>query len=59
MLGFSDSQPGDWGPRRFRKDELQHCFADGWLIDSIEDTVLEITLGPEGARAWLAAFTRV
>ena len=59
LLCFSDKQPGDWGPRRVRLDELQHCFADGWRIDSIEDTVLEITLGPEGARAWLAAFIRV
>jgi SAM-dependent methyltransferase len=59
LLCFSDTQPGDWGPRRVREDELQHCFADGWRIDSIEDTVLEITLGPEGARAWLASFTRV
>ena len=59
LLCFSDKQPGDWGPRRVRKDELQHAFADGWRIDSIEDTVLEITLGPEGARAWLGAFTRV
>jgi SAM-dependent methyltransferase len=58
LLCFSDKQPGDWGPRRVRKDELQRCFADGWRIDSIDDTVLEITLDPEGARAWLAAFTR-
>ena len=59
LLCFSDKQPGDWGPRRIRQDELQRCFAVGWRIDSIEDTVLEITLGPEGARSWLAALTRV
>ena len=59
LLCFSDKQSGDWGPRRVRQDELRHSFAYGWRVDSIEDTVLEITLGPEGARAWLAAFTRV
>jgi hypothetical protein len=59
LLCFSDKQPGDWGPRRVRQDELENCFAVGWRIDSIEDTVLEITLDPEGARSWLAALTRV
>ena len=59
LLCFSDKQPGDWGPRRVRQDELEHSFAVGWRIDSIEDTVLEITLGPEGARSWLVALTRV
>jgi SAM-dependent methyltransferase len=58
MLCFSDKQPGDWGPRRVRQDELRHSFADGWRVDSIEETVLEITISPEGARAWLASFTR-
>ena len=59
LLCFSDKQPGDWGPRRVSPEELQASFAERWRIDSIEETVLEITLGPEGARAWLAAFTRV
>ena len=59
MLCFSDKQPGDWGPRRVRQDELRHSFADGWRVDSIDETVLEITISPEGARAWLASFTRV
>jgi len=59
LLCFSDKQPGDWGPRRIRQDELQHCFAVGWRIDSIEDTVLEVTFAPEGARSWFAALTRV
>ena len=58
MLCFSDKQPGDWGPRRVSQDELRHCFSDGWRIDVIEETVLEITLSPEGAHAWMAAFTR-
>jgi len=59
MLCFSDKQPGDWGPRRVRQDELRSSFADGWRVDSIEETVLEISVSPEGAQAWLASFTRV
>jgi len=59
LLCFSDKQPGDWGPRRIRQNEIQGCFAVGWRIDSIKDTVLEVTFAPEGARSWLAALTRV
>jgi SAM-dependent methyltransferase len=59
MLCFSDKQRGDWGPRRVGQDELRRSFADGWRVDSIEETVLELTINPEGAKAWLASFTRV
>jgi SAM-dependent methyltransferase len=59
VLCFSDKQPGDWGPRRIRQGELERCFAVGWRVDSIEDTVIDITLDPSGARSWLAALTRV
>lgn len=58
MLCFSDRQPGDWGPRRVRQDELRSSFAQGWRVDSIEETVLEITISPDGAQAWMASFTR-
>lgn len=58
VLCFSDKQSGDWGPRRVRQEELRDAFAEGWRVDFIEDAVLDITLGPEGALAWLAAFTR-
>jgi SAM-dependent methyltransferase len=58
MLCFSDQQPGDWGPRRVRKAEIESSFADGWRIESIEASRIEITIDPEGALAWLAAVTR-
>jgi SAM-dependent methyltransferase len=58
MLCFSDRQPGDWGPRRVTEAELRASFADGWRIDSIEPAILEITISPDGAQAWLASFTR-
>lgn len=59
MLCFSDRQPGDWGPRRITEAELRASFADGWHVESIEPDVLEITINPDGAQAWSAAFTRV
>jgi ubiquinone/menaquinone biosynthesis C-methylase UbiE len=59
MLCFSDRQPGNWGPRRVTQDEIRASFANGWVIDSIEPAVLEITIDPAGAQAWELAATRV
>jgi SAM-dependent methyltransferase len=58
LLCFSDRQPGDWGPRRIREDELRASFADGWRVDSIEPADLMVTLFPEPVHAWLATITR-
>jgi len=58
MLCFSDQQPGDWGPRRVSRTEIESSFAGGWRIHSIEQSTLEITIDPEGARAWLVSATR-
>ena len=59
MLCFSDLQPGDWGPRRVSRAEIESSFVDGWSIDLIEASGIEITIDPEGARAWLVAVTRL
>ena len=58
MLCFSDQQPGDWGPRRVSRAEIESCFAEGWHIDSIAPSKIEITIDPEGALAWLVSITR-
>jgi SAM-dependent methyltransferase len=58
LLCFSDAQPGDWGPRRIRQEEIRSSFSTGWRIDSIEPATLEITISDEGALAWLATITR-
>jgi SAM-dependent methyltransferase len=58
MLCFSDREPGDWGPRRVTREEIGSSFADGWRIDSIEESRIELTWNPEGAQAWLVAMTR-
>lgn len=56
LMCFSDSQPGDWGPRRVRRDELLSAFRDGWEVASL--TADEFTINPiQGtttAQAWLA-----
>jgi cyclopropane fatty-acyl-phospholipid synthase-like methyltransferase len=61
MLCFSEEQPGDWGPRRVTQDEIRASFetSGGWRIESIDPSRLEITIDPEGARAWLADIERL
>ncbi|MBV8297555.1 MAG: class I SAM-dependent methyltransferase [Acidimicrobiia bacterium] len=59
LLCFSDRQPGDWGPRRVREEELRASFADGWRVESIKPAQLSVTFMPEGGiESWLATFTR-
>lgn len=58
MLGFSDRQPGDWGPHRLTHAEITHAFTDGWRIDSLEPATIEVTIDPAGMRAWLLTATR-
>ena len=59
MLCFSDLEPGDWGPRRIREDEIRLTFVDGWLVEAIEPSRIEITIDPGSARAWLASIARI
>ncbi|HJQ00192.1 MAG TPA: class I SAM-dependent methyltransferase [Jatrophihabitans sp.] len=58
MLCFSDREPGDWGPRRIRQDELRQAFADGWQVESIEPSSILTTMSVDGAQAWLATIVR-
>jgi SAM-dependent methyltransferase len=58
MLCFSDLEPGDWGPRRIRQEEIRVSFGDGWRVEEIEPAELEITVEPGSARAWLASILR-
>jgi hypothetical protein len=62
LICFSDRQPGDFGPRRVRQDELRAAFSDGWAITSIEAAAFEVNeprLGIPFAQAWLAVIERV
>ncbi len=58
MLCFSERQPGNWGPRRVTQSEIHASFISGWTIDPIQPTVLEITIDPAGAQAWLVDAVR-
>ena len=58
MLCFSDQQPGDFGPRRVRQEEIRSSFSQGWRVDAIDPVKLESNMGPEGIFGWRASITR-
>lgn len=60
LLCFSDRQPGNWGPRRIRRDELTSAFSSGWDIVSITAEQFDIIVDaqPGTAEAWLAVIRR-
>lgn len=60
LMCFSDRQPGDWGPRRVRADELRAAFSDGWTVESITADTFDINPmnGMTQVQAWLAAIRR-
>ena len=59
MLCFSNAEPGEWGPRRIKRQEIALSFAQGWRIDAIEPAEIEINVDPKGAQGWRASLTRV
>ncbi|HET9080600.1 MAG TPA: class I SAM-dependent methyltransferase [Trebonia sp.] len=60
LMCFSDRQPGTWGPRRVREEELRAAFSDGWAIESITAGTFEINPmdGMTQVQAWLAVIKR-
>jgi SAM-dependent methyltransferase len=61
LMCFSDRQPGTWGPRRVRAEELRAAFSDGWVVESITADTFEINPmnGTTRVQAWLAAIRRL
>lgn len=62
LMCFNDRQPGIFGPRRVRQDELRAAFRHGWTIVSIEAAAFELNqteLGITSAQAWLAVIERI
>lgn len=57
LMCFSDRQPGDWGPRRVTRAEIERAFSAGWQVDSLEPAVFDLNpaFGMSTAQAWLAA----
>lgn len=58
MLCFSDAQPGDWGPRRVARAEIESSFSQGWAIEAIEPARIDVALEPQGALAWRSSIVR-
>lgn len=60
VLCFSDQQAGEWGRvHKLRREEIETAFAQGWRVDSIAASTIDITTDPAGIRAWLTALTRI
>jgi hypothetical protein len=59
LLCFSDRQPGALGPRRVTQAEIRDSFSDGWQVDSIEATTIDVLTNPRGVHAWRASLTRI
>jgi SAM-dependent methyltransferase len=60
LMCFSDRQPGDWGPRRFRAEELRAAFRDGWTVESLTADTFDLNPihGVTQAQTWLAIIRR-
>lgn len=54
LLCFSDAEPGEQGPRRVSRKEIEDAFAEGWVVEDIEPTRFEVRPDPNDI-----SFTRV
>ena len=61
LMCFSDRQPGDWGPRRVRQEEIVGAFGDGWAVTQIAADAFTINpgFGTPTAHTWLATIRRL
>jgi cyclopropane fatty-acyl-phospholipid synthase-like methyltransferase len=66
LLCFSDAEPGEQGPRRVSKKEIEDAFTEGWFVESIEPTRFEVRPDPNdisfsdgGPKAWFVVVRRV
>lgn len=65
LLCFSDAEPGNQGPRRLTRKELEETFAEGWVIESIRPSryevrpdLKEVRFGDGGPQAWFVVAKR-
>lgn len=58
MVVFSDLEPGDWGPRRIRQDEIRAAFAHGWEVEEIAPARFDTLLDQAPVKAWRAVIRR-
>ena len=65
LLCFSDAEPGEQGPRRVSRKEIEDVFAEGWMIESVEPSQYEVRPDPKDAsfkegraKAWFVVARR-
>ncbi len=65
LMCFSNEEPGEFGPRRITRAELDAAFATGWRIESVEPTQFETnpnftgaTFSAGGPKSWFASIRR-
>jgi len=65
LMCFSDDEPGTQGPRRVSQKELHDAFDEGWTIESIEASRIEVipdfndmTFSEGGPKAWFMVAVR-
>jgi cyclopropane fatty-acyl-phospholipid synthase-like methyltransferase len=65
LVCFSDAEPGEQGPRRVSRKEIEDAFAEGWVVESIEPTRFEVRPDPNdisfsdgGPKAWFVVVRR-
>ncbi|HET6574501.1 MAG TPA: class I SAM-dependent methyltransferase [Fimbriiglobus sp.] len=65
LLCFSDAEPGEQGPRRVSRKEIEDAFAGGWVIESVEPTrfdvhpdLTDISFSEGGPKAWFVVVQR-
>ena len=65
LICFSDEEPGTQGPRRVSRKELHAAFAQGWSIESIQPSRVEVrpdfkefSSSEGGPKAWFSVIWR-
>jgi SAM-dependent methyltransferase len=66
LMCFSEAEPGEFGPRRITKADLESSFADGWTIESISPATFALNpnfkgppFSPGGPKSWFMIAKRV
>jgi SAM-dependent methyltransferase len=65
LLCFSDEEPGTQGPRRVSQGEIRGSFSDGWDVEEIRATRIEVrpdledvTFSDGGPKGWFSVIRR-
>ena len=65
LLCFSDAEPGEQGPRRVSRKEIEDAFTEGWAVERFTATRFEVrpdlkefTFSEGGPKAWFVVVRR-